>query len=143
MRHRIGSVDADNLVRRTYRYRIYPTAEQRRRLEGHLRFACELYNAALEQRRDAYRCRRQSITYAAQCRDLTEVRAAGVGPPGMSCHAMRDPLRRLDRAFTAFFQRVRVGANPGYPRFRSARRYDSLTSDTGFDLRNNRLALIA
>lgn len=56
---------------------------------------------------------------------------------------MRDPLRRLDRAFAAFFRRASVGANPGYPRFRSARRYDSLTWDTGFDLRNGRLALIA
>jgi len=136
-------VDAETTVHRTYRYRIYPTMEQRHRLEGHLRFACELYNAALEQRRDAWRRRRQLIGYAAQCRDLTEVRAAGMGPPGMSCHAMRDPLRRLDRAFAAFFRRAKVGARPGYPRFRSARRYDSLSWDSGFDLRNDRLTLMA
>jgi len=40
---------------------------------------------------------------------------------------MRDPLRRLDRAFAAFFRRVKSGDTPGYPRFRSRRRYDSLT----------------
>jgi len=54
---------------------------------------------------------------------------------------MRDPLRRLDRAFTAFFRRVKVGAKPGHPRFRSARRYDSLTWDSGWGLHDGRLAL--
>lgn len=134
---------AENSVRRAYRYRIYPTVEQRHRLEAQLRFACELYNAALEQRRDAWRRRRRSIGYIAQCRDLTDVRAAGMGPPGMSCHAMRDPLRRLDRAFLAFFRRAKLGTKPGYPRFRSASRYDSLSWDSGFELRNDRLALKA
>ncbi len=54
---------------------------------------------------------------------------------------MRDPLRRLDRAFTAFFRRVNTGVKPGYPRFRSARRYDSLTWESGWGLRDGRLAL--
>ena len=139
----LGAVCAEAIVHRTYRYRIYPTVDQRRRLEAHLRFACELYNAALEQRRDAWRRRHQSIGYVAQCRELTDVRAAGMGPPGMSCHAMRDPLRRLDRAFAAFFRRAKVGEKAGYPRFRSARRYDSLSWDTGFALRHDRLALKA
>jgi putative transposase len=59
----------------------------------------------------------------------------------MSCSAMRDPLHRLDRAFTAFFRRVKAGAKPGYPRFRSVRRYDSLTWDSGWGLHDGRLAL--
>ena len=134
---------AESVVRRTYRYRIYPTVEQRRRLEAHFLFACELYNAALEQRRDAWRRRRQSISYFAQCRELTDVRKGGMGPPGMSCHAMRDPLRRLDLAFAAFFRRAKVGERAGYPRFRSARRYDSLSWDTGFALRYDRLSIKA
>ena len=58
----------------------------------------------------------------------------------MSCHAMRDPLRRLDRAFAAFFRRLMAGEKPGYPRFRSRRRYDSLTWDQ-WVLRGGRLSL--
>jgi putative transposase len=126
---------------RAYRYRIYPTVRNQLSLDAQLRFACQLYNAALEQRRDAWRGRQLSIGYAAQCRDLTDVRAAGMGPPGMSCSAMRDPLRRLDRAFTAFFRRVKGGAKPGYPRFRAARRYDSLTWDDSWSIRDGRLVL--
>jgi putative transposase len=126
---------------RTYRYRIYPTVRQRLAIEAQLGFACQLYNAALEQRRYAWRGRQRSVSLYEQFCELTDVRAASMGPAQMSCSAMRDPLRRLDRAFTAFFRRVKVGAKPGYPRFRSLRRYDSLTWDSGWGLRDGRLAL--
>lgn len=129
-----------HVLQRTYRYRIYPTAKQRIALGAQLAFVCELYNAALEQRRDAWRGRRKAIGYVAQCRGVTDIRAHGIGPPEMSCHAMRDPLLRLERAFAAFFRRVKAGEKPGYPRFRSRRRYDSLTWDTWL-LREGRLAL--
>ena len=137
----MGDVDSNAILRRSYRYRIYPTVRHRIALEAQLRFACQLYNAALEQRRDAWRRQRRSLTLFAQYRELTGVRAAAMGPAEMSCSAMRDPLGRLDRAFAAFFRRVKAGTKPGYPRFRSARRYDSLTWDSGWGLRAGRLAL--
>jgi putative transposase len=128
-------------LKRTYRYRIYPTVRLRLAVEAQLGFACQLYNAALEQRRDVWRGRHLSVKLSKQFRELTAVRAAGLGPANMNCSAMRDPLRRLDRAFAAFFRRVKAGVTPGYPRFRSARRYDSLTWDSGWGVRNGRLAL--
>ena len=36
-------------------------------------------------------------------------------------------LRRLDKAFAAFFRRIRNGEKPGYPRFQGEGRYDSFT----------------
>ena len=134
-------MDDQDMLRRTYRYRIYPTLRQELALEAQLRFACELYNAALEQRRDAWRRQRRSLSYVTQCRDLTDLRAAGLGPGQMNCTAMRDPLRRLDRAFAAFFRRVKAGTKAGYPRFRAARRYDSLTWANGWALVDGRLAV--
>src|SRR2546427_2603564 len=127
-------------LNRTYRYRIYPTVRLQLALESQLDFASQLYNAALEQRRYAWRGRHRSVSLYEQFRELTDVRAANMGPTKMSCSAMRDPLRRLDRAFTAFFRRVEAGTKPGYPRFRSARRYDSLTW-SGFAIRASRLVL--
>lgn len=44
----------------------------------------------------------------------------------MPIEVMRSPLKRVNHAFKAFFRRVASGETPGYPRFRSARRYDSL-----------------
>src|SRR3989442_744708 len=127
-------------VNRTYRFRIYPTRRQRLALEAQLGFACDLYNAALEQRRYAFRAG-QRVGYVSQCRELTALRAAGDGPAQMSCSAMRSPLRRLERAYQAFFRRVKAGEKPGYPRFRSRRRYDSLTWDSAWSIREGRLAL--
>jgi len=54
---------------------------------------------------------------------------------------MRDPLRRLERAFVAFFRRSRAGDTPGYPRFRSRHRYDSLTWGGAWSIVAGRLAL--
>ncbi|MBA0085555.1 MAG: hypothetical protein HRJ53_11215, partial [Acidobacteria bacterium Pan2503] len=39
----------------------------------------------------------------------------------------QDVLRRLDKTFQAFFARLRRREKPGFPRFRSFRRYDSIT----------------
>lgn len=42
-------------------------------------------------------------------------------------HILRDVLNRVDKAFDAFFLRIKRGETPGYPRFRGANRYDSFT----------------
>lgn len=52
----------------------------------------------------------------------------------------REPLRRVDRALRAFFRRVKAGSKPGYPRFRSRERYNSLAlSAPGFRIEGNLL----
>ncbi len=43
----------------------------------------------------------------------------------VACDIQREPLRRLDQAFKAFFRRRKAGQKPGFPRFRSPHRYDS------------------
>src|SRR2546428_6389992 len=73
-------IDRPSTVRRTYRFRIYPTRSQLLALEAQPGFACDLYNAALEQRRYAWRCRRRSVYLYDQFRELTDVRAASLGP---------------------------------------------------------------
>src|SRR6266576_7002108 len=61
-----------------------------------------------------------------QAAQLTEIRKAGdLGLP--NCHCAQDVLRRLEKAFEAFFQRIKRGQKPGFPRFKSSRRYDSIT----------------
>jgi putative transposase len=116
-------------VRRTYRYRLYPTRGQAEALGAQVRFACDLYNAALEQRRDAYRRCGRSVGYHEQSRELTELRrtAAELCPPeGMNFWCQQEVLRRLDLAFAAFFRRLRRGEKPGYPRFKPRARFDTL-----------------
>lgn len=115
---------------RTYRYRLYPTRAQSDALTAQLGFACDLYNAGLEQRREWWR-RGRSVNYNDQCKQLTELRQAGLGLEGMTAQVQQGALRRLDRAFEAFFRRVKAGEKPGYPRFRSKSRYDTLAWNLG------------
>jgi putative transposase len=113
-------------MRKMYKYRLYPTAAQAEALESQLSEACRLYNAALQERRDAYRHTGLSLNYYDQANQLKEIRRAGhLGLANFS--ACQDVLRRVDKTFTAFFRRVKAGSKGGYPRFKSRRRFDSYT----------------
>ena len=112
---------------KTFRYRLYPTSAQRDVLDWQLRICCELYNAALQERRDAWRMVRVSIGFRQQSAQLPAIK---VDRPDVSCvysQVLQDVLHRVDRAFAAFFRRVRRGERAGFPRFRTSRRFDSLT----------------
>ena len=50
-------------MRKTYKYRLFPTDAQEKTLETQLSEACRLYNAALQERRDAYQCGGVSLNY--------------------------------------------------------------------------------
>ena len=113
-------------MRKNFKYRLYPTQAQSDALGFQLAEACRLYNAAVQERRDAYRISHKSINYCDQANQLKEIRACGdLELANFSCS--QDVLRRVDKAFNAFFGRVRNGQKPGYPRFRPASRYDSIT----------------
>ena len=85
-----------------------------------------MYNAALQERRDAYRLAGNSINYYDQARQLKEIRAEGLtGLANFSC--CQNVLRRLERVFNEFFRRVKNGKKAGYPRFKPHHRFDSYT----------------
>jgi len=113
-------------VRRAYRFRAYPTSGQAPRLTQCLRDHQQLYNAALEERREAWRMCRVSIRYGQQSAQLKEIRAADPDQSRWSFSSQQATLRRLDKAFAAFYRRGKTGAKPGYPRFRSVDRWDSV-----------------
>jgi putative transposase len=113
-------------VRKSFKYRLYPTKKQQALLDVQLREACRLYNAALQERRDAWKMRKTSIIYSQQAKQLRDIRAAGdlTLPNYMSC---QDVLRRVERAFQSFFRRVKQGKIAGYPRFKPVSRFHSYT----------------
>ncbi len=113
-------------MRRAFKFRAYPTRAQAVTLGAQVDEACRLYNAALDERRSAWRMNSISLSYYDQANQLKAIRAAGdLGVANFS--ACQDVLRRVDKTFAAFFRRVKAGEKAGYPRFRSRFRYDSLT----------------
>lgn len=89
---------------------------------------CDLYNAALQERRDAYRHQsRTTVRYGDQSGQLKQIRAFDPDGQGRwSFSSQQATLRRLNRSFEAFFRRVKAGQTPGYPRFRSRTRFNTV-----------------
>jgi len=125
-------------VRRAFKYRIYPTTAQAETLTWTLDRCRELYNACLEERREAYRMCGVSVSYYDQTRQLPEMKDVRPEYKQIGSQVLQDVTRRLDRAFGAFFRRVEegvAGKKVGYPRFKSRYRYNSFTlSQAGWSL---------
>ena len=116
------------MVRRSFKFRAYPTRPQEGRAARLLADHCDLYNAALEERREAWRMRRASVSYGMQSAQLKEIRRAD--PQGQGRHsftAQQQTLRRLNTVFAAFYKRANKG-KAGYPRFKPYGRF----SQAGF-----------
>jgi putative transposase len=115
----------------SFQYGVRPTRAQHRALERILEGQRLLYNAALEERAQAWRKAWKSITRIDQFKSLTAVRADdSQGYGALPVCLSRWSLRKVDEAFQAFFRRVRAkNRRAGFPRFRSMRRWRSF----GFD----------
>src|SRR2546428_1997434 len=133
-------------MRKTFKYRMYPTKETEQTLIWTLSRCRELYNAGLTERRDAYTfhvrqhpnyydeetrkqlTRELTVSYATQQNDLPEIKAeVREEYQEIAAHVLQDVLRRLDKAFRNFYRRCKKGENPSFPRFPGDNRHDSFT----------------
>ena len=131
-----------NVKCKAYKFRLYPTRKQIGTLEWTLRRCKELYNAALEERREAYRICGVTVSYDMQAEQLPAIKALREEYQDLHSQVQQDVLRRLDKAMKAFFRRLKSGETPGYPRFKSGDRYDSFTyPQRGYEIIGNRLHL--
>ncbi|HWZ17531.1 MAG TPA: transposase, partial [Ktedonobacteraceae bacterium] len=92
--------------KRAYRYRVYPTDEQKRVLShtfGCVRF---VYNWALRLRKQAYLTEQKSIKYGETSALLTQLKQQSdyAWLNEVSCVPPQQALRHLDRAFKNFFE---------------------------------------
>jgi putative transposase len=120
--------EGTGVVRHAFKFRAYPTRPQEQRAARLLADHCDLYNAALEERREAWRMRRASVSYGMQSAQLKEIRRTD--PQGQGRHsftAQQQTLRRLNAVFAAFYVRGQKG-KVGYPRFKPYSRF----SQAGF-----------
>jgi putative transposase len=114
-------------VRKTYKYKLKPTPEQEQAMAFVVRRCRELYNAALQERKEAWQKCGVTITVADQSAQLPDIKEVRPEYHDIHSQVLQDVLTRLDRAFQRFFARVTTGETPGYPRFQGANRYHSFT----------------
>jgi putative transposase len=111
--------------------RLYPTPSQTQCLDFMLHATRHLYNALLQQRRDAYRYRGIALSTKAQYAEITALRHDDPGFAAVYRECQDAVLHRLDLAFAAFFRRIKRGETPGCPRFKAATRWEQLTFPHG------------
>ncbi len=128
---------------KAYQYRLYPSKQQARVLVEHLEACRRLYNCLLCDRVQAWKERHESVGYLEQKRKIPFLKSDW--PPLGKVHSqvLQNVAMRVDLAFKAFFRRCKEGEAPGFPRYKGAGRYDSLTypQQPGFELKGERLRL--
>ena len=137
-------------MKRIERIRLYPNVRQQQALRFMLDVTRQLYNAALQERRDAYRLRGVSVSAKMQYAELTALRQPASWLDARLAAVYREcedaALRRLHLAMQAFFRRIKRGATPGFPRFKARDRWQQLTFPHGgralsFDARQTCVAI--
>lgn len=112
---------------RAYKYKLKPSKSVIAKFEQWLSICRELYNAGLQERRDAWQFERKSISFYEQSKQLPQIKEIREDVLEVQSQVLQNILRRLDRTFQAFFRRIKKGEKAGYPRFKGINKFDSFT----------------
>jgi putative transposase len=127
---------------KAYKFKLKMNQRFQTNCQQTLNICCELYNAALQERREAYRVQKVSINFHSQAIQLPEIKLLRDDVEAIHSQVLQDTLRKLSKAFDAFFRRLKAGQTPGYPRFKGQDRYHCFTyPQSGFKLLGNKLTL--
>lgn len=108
----------------TYEYRLYPRKAEIKTLETMLEQGREVYNAALQQCKSVYETTKKHQSGLSQWDYFREWRKqSGIL---LNASSLQHLLRRVDKAYSGFFRRLKAGETPGHPRFKPALRFNSL-----------------
>jgi putative transposase len=112
---------------KAYKFRIKPSKSIAQTFAQWLDGCRELYNAGLQERRDAWKTSRTSVNYHAQAAQLSSIKEQRPDIARINAQVLQDTLRKLSKTFDAFFRRVKAGDTPGYPRYKGKRFFKSFT----------------
>jgi putative transposase len=131
-------------MRKSFRYRLYPSKRQARLLNAQLAECRWLYNHFLEVRKASSEQAQKAPGRYDQQAEIVALKENRPALKNVHSQVLQDVAGRIDLAFRAFFRRVQAGEKPGYPRFRGHGRYDSMTFPqvpSGCELRGGFLRL--
>jgi putative transposase len=110
---------------KTFVYRLYPSKSQERRFNETLAVCRDWYNRCLAERQDAYKNEGRSVHKFDQIRNIKQFRKDDPRAGKVPHLVLQVTTMDLDKAFKAFFRRVKAGQKPGYPHFKSYNRFNS------------------
>lgn len=129
---------------KTYLYRLYPSRSQKKRLDSVLETCRRVYNDCLAERKEAWESEQRSVSKVEQLRHVKTVKTENPYAKDVHSHILQVAVTDLDKAFQAFFRRVKAGEAPGYPRFKGRGRFSSFglkEYGNGFKIDGRRLKL--
>lgn len=129
---------------KTFKYRLYPSKTQAKNLMLILDVARNFYNMCLEERTWAYKLEGRSISKQDQLREVKHYKTTFPQARQVHSHMLQVVAADVDKAFQAFFRRVKAGEKPGYPRFKGHDRFHSFglkEYGNGFKLDGRRLKI--
>ena len=128
---------------KAYKFKIRrPSKRLVAEFEQVLEVCREIYNAALQERRDAHRISRKTISFFDQVLQIKDIRRERADVGKLYAMVCEDSLRRVHHAYNAFFDRCEKGQKPGFPRFKGKNQYNSFAyRRQGFKLQGDRLTL--
>ena len=122
-------------MRKTFKYRLYPTKKQVSNFNTQLELCRWVYNKTLEIRKNSWEQKHKSISLYESNKFLAKWSREKTELKHIYSQVMQNCQMRVDLAFKSFFRRVKAKQNPGYPRFKAFGRYDSFTfTQSGFRL---------
>lgn len=128
-------------MHKTFTLRLRPNKTQITMFEYILDYNCETYNAALQERKEAWTLEKKSIDYYHQCHELVLLQKCDSRFQIISTEIQRDPLYRLHKHYADFYRRCRRGEKPGFPRFRSRKRYNTFSFGGYIRIKNNKILI--
>lgn len=117
---------------RSYKYRLYPSKAQSALIDDIFNVNRYLYNCALQERK-AYYCKyKKTLSYNSQAAQLPAIKKHDSEMfANVYSQTLQQTLKKLDTAYSNFFRRVKNGEEPGFPRFKSAKRFKSILFPQG------------
>jgi putative transposase len=94
-------------------YKLYPTKTQVKSLEEMLTTCRYWYNACLAERKEAYEKEKKTISKVEQLRKVKELKVSNPYASKIHSHILQNVVQDLDKAFKAFFRRLKAGETPG------------------------------
>jgi len=127
---------------KSYKFRIFPSKKQIRILSQHLEECRWLYNYFIEERREAWKKDKKSLSCFDQQSKLIELKRNRISLNSVYAQVLQEVVKRVDLAFKGFYCRVKNKEKPGYPRFKGKNRYNSLTyPQHGFSVKKKSIQL--
>lgn len=110
---------------KAFKYRLRPTPAQERQLVQVLDVCRHWYNMCIEDRKVAWEFEKRSVSKVEQEKTGIRYRAAFPKAQAVFSQTMQVVCDDVDKAYRAFFRRVKAGETPGYPRFKGYYHFDS------------------